>query len=163
MALKKTSILTGLMLSSALLLGACQSDGESTVDDTNNDKSNDIEDNQTGENPANLPGGEYEFTKFELEVDYPEQAEALNVNYEEEKDSTDAEYKNVAKDTDVKSDDAMAQLRPLLQELELKVDMTDEEIISRVTETFEIEDNYTSIEVDVTFTNGDVREVNVTP
>jgi len=151
------------MLSSALLLGACQSDGESTVDDTNNDKSNDIEDNQTGENPANLPGGEYEFTKFELDVDYPDQPEALDVNYEEEKDSTDAEYKNVAQNLDVKSDNAMDQLRPLLQKLELKEDMTDEEIIARVTETFNIEDNYTSIEVDVTFTNGDAREVNVTP
>ena len=150
------------MLSSALLLGACQSDGESTIDETNNDTSNDIKDNQTGENPANLPGGEYEFTKFELEVDYPDQEEALDVNYEEEKDSTDAEYKNVAENLDVKSDDAMAQLRPLLQGMELKEDMTDDEIIERIVETFAIEDNYTSIEADITFTNGDAREVNVT-
>lgn len=149
------------MLSSALLLGACQSDGESTVDTTNNDTSNDIVDNKTGENPAKLPGGEYEFTKFELEVDYPDQAEALDVNYEEEKDSTDAEYKSVAEKIDVKSNEAMAQLRPLLQKLELKEDMTDEEIITRVTETFNIEDNYTSIEVDVTFTNKKAREINV--
>ena len=160
--IKKTSIISSLMLSSALLLGACQSDGEATVDETNNDTSNDIEDNQTGENPANLPGGEYEFTKFELEVDYPDQDEALDVNYEEEKDSTDAEYKSVAENLDVKSDDAMAQLRPLLQGMELKEDMTDDEIIERIVETFKIEDNYTSIEADITFTNGDEREVNVT-
>lgn len=161
MTLNKTSIVSSLMLSSALLLGACQSDSETTEDTTNNDTSNDIEFNETGEDPANLPGEEFEFTKFELEVDYPDQAEALDVNYEEEKDSTDAEYKSVAENLDVKKDDAMAQLRPLLQGLELKEDMTDEEIIAQVIKTFNIEDNYTSIEVDVTFTNSEAREINV--
>jgi len=162
MTFKKTSIITSLMLSSALILGACQSDGESTVDTTNNDTSNDIEDNQTGENPATTPGGEYEFTKFEVEVDYPDQEEALDVKYEEHKDSTEAEYKSVTEDLDVKSDKAMAQLRPLLQGMELKVDMTDDEIIQRIVESFSIEDNYTEIEADITFANKEERKINVT-
>lgn len=162
MTFKKTTIFASLMLSSSLVLGACQSDGESTMDSTNNDMSNDIEDNQTGENPANLPGGTYEFSKFELEVDYPDQAEALDVNYEEEKDSTDAEYKSIADNLDVESDDAMAQLRPLLEDLAIKEDMTDDEIIARIVETFEIEDDYTKLEAEIIFLNGEQRNLNVT-
>jgi len=162
MTFKRTSMIASLMLTSSLVLGACQSDGESTKDSTNNDMSNDIEDNQTGENPATTPAREYEFTKFEMEVDYPEQEEALDVNYEEEKDSTDAEYKSVADNLDVKSDDAMAQLSPLLAAMELKEDMTDDEIIARIVESFDIEENYTEIEADITFTNGESRKINVT-
>ena len=162
MTFKKTSIISSLMLSSALILGACQSDGESTVDTTNNDTSNDIEDNQTGENPATTPGQEYEFTKFEMEVDYQDQEEALDVKYEEHKDATEAEYKSVAEDLDVKSDDAMAQLRPLLNGMELKVDMTDEEIMKRIIEAFSIEDNYKEIEADITFANKEKRKIHAT-
>lgn len=159
--LKKTSILTTLLLSLALILGACgdKDKDEATKDVTNNDTSNDIEETAPGEDPA-ATGEAFGFTKFELEVDYPEQEEALDVNYEEEKDSTDAEYKNVDDDnSDVTGQAAMAKLKPLLDQLQLNEDMTDEEIIERIITVFNINENYTKIDIDITWENGEEKEI----
>ncbi len=143
------------------MLGACGDKDEITKDVTNNNTNNDIEDSAPGENPADTGESEaFGFKKFELEVDYPDQEESIDVNYEEAKDSTDAEYKNVADEIkDVTGDDAMAHLRPLLGELKLKEDMTDEDIINRVIETFNIEDNYTQIDVDIIWHNEEKKEI----
>jgi hypothetical protein len=162
MTFKKTKVVASLLLSAALL-GACGDKDEITKDVTNNNTNNDIEDDAPGENPADTGENEiYGFKKFELEVDYPDQEEAIDVNYAEEKDSTDAEYKNVADDTsDATGKEAMAKLRPLLGGLQLKEDMTDEDIINRVVETFDIQDNYTKIDVDITWHNDKKKEIEV--
>jgi hypothetical protein len=161
MTFKKTSVVACFMLSTALLVGACGDKEEVTKDVTNNNTNNDIEDDAPGENPADTGENEnYGFSKFELEVDYPDQEEAIDVNYEEEKDSTEAEYKNVADNvSDVTGNDAMANLRPLLVGLQIKEDMTDEDIINRVVETFDIQDNYTKIDVNITWHNDTKKEI----
>jgi len=159
--LKKTTILTSLLLSLALILGACgdKDKDDATKDVTNNDTSNDIEETAPGEDPA-ATGESFGFKKFELEVDYPDQDEAIDVNYEEEKDATDAEYKNVDDDnSDVTGQAAMAKLKPLLESLQLNEDMTDEEIMERIVTVFNINDNYTKIDIDITWENGEEKEI----
>ena len=152
MTFKKTKVIASLILSTALL-GACGDKDEITKDVTNNNPSNDIEEDAPGEDPADT-GESFGFKKFELEVDYPDQEEAIDVNYEEKKDSTDAEYRNIDDDNaDVTGDDAMAKLRILLGNLKLKEDMSDEEIINQIVETFDIKDNHTKIDVDITWFN----------
>lgn len=158
MTIKKTSIIASLVLFSTLILGACGNTAEVTTDTTNNDSSNDIEYSKTGEDPADI--FLFEFKKFELEVDYPNQEEAIDVNYEEKKDSTEAEFESIADDVDATSDDAMAKLRPLLEKLELKEVMKDEEILTQIIKAFNIEDNYTKIEADITWDNGE--EIKIT-
>ncbi|QBP42812.1 YusW family protein [Paenisporosarcina antarctica] len=167
---KKISIFTSLMLALTLILGACGNKADVTKDITNNDTNNDIEETAPGEDPADT-GESYGFKKFELEVDYSDQEESLEVNYEEKKDSTDAKYKNLGNDItldaaddniDVDGDEAMAQLRPLLTALQLKEDMVDEEILSQVIKTFNIEENYTEIEVDITWFNDEKSKIEVT-
>jgi hypothetical protein len=158
MTFKKSKIVASLILSTALL-GACGDKDEITKDVTNNNTSNDIEDDAPGEDPADTAES-YGFKKFELEVDYPDQEEAIDVNYEEKKDSTDVEYRNVDdKVTDVTGDDAMVELELLLVNLKLNENMTDEEIINRVVETFDIKDNHTKIDVDITWFNDKKKEI----
>ena len=158
MTFKKSKIVASLILSTALL-GACGDKDEITKDVTNNNTSNDIEDDAPGEDPADT-GESFGFKKFELEVDYPDQEEAIDVNYEEKKDSTDAEYRNVDDDNaDVTGDDAMAKLRIFLGNLKLKEDMSDEEIINQIVETFDIKDNHTKIDVDITWFNDKKKEI----
>lgn len=168
----KNSIVAILMLTALLTLGACGPDdhAEVTQDTTNNDIKNDIDDSETGENPADT-GESYGFKKFELEIDYPEQEEALKVNYEESKDSTDAEYKTIGNDIaldsgdeniDATGDEAMAHLRTLLTDLQLKEDMDDEEIISQIIKTFDVKDDYTKIEVDITWLNKEETKIEMT-
>lgn len=158
MTFKKSKLIASLVLSTAIL-GACGDKDEITKDVTNNKTSNDIEDDATGEDPADT-GESFGFKKFELEVDYPDQEEAIDVNYEEKKDSTDAEYRNVDDDNaDVTGDDAMAKLRIFLDNLKLKEDMSDEEIINKIVETFDIKDNHTKIDVDITWFNDKKKEI----
>jgi hypothetical protein len=158
---KKTLIVASLMLSSAIVLGACGDKDEITKDVTNNNTSNDIEDTAPGENPADTAES-FEFKKFELEVDYPDQPEALDVNYEEEKDSTDAEYKNAADGgSEVTGEEAMAKLKPFLEKLRLKENMSDEVIIDQIVSAFGIKDNYSLIEADITWQNDEKKEIEV--
>ena len=157
MTFKKTSVVATLMLSTALVVGACGDKDEITKDVTNNDTSNDIEDSAPGENPDDV--AKFEFSKFELEVNYPDQEEAIDVNYEEKQDATDVEYRNVTENLDEKGDTALDNLRAPLETLQLKEDMADEEILSRVVKAFKIEDNYTLIEADITWANGEEKKV----
>ncbi|HSO56975.1 MAG TPA: YusW family protein [Paenisporosarcina sp.] len=158
MTFKKTKVIASLILSTALL-GACGDKDEITKDVTNNNTSNDIEDVAPGEDPADT-GESYGFKKFELEVDYPDQEEAIDVNYEEKKDSTDAEYRNVDdENADVTGHDAMAKLRIFLGNLKLKEDMSDEEIINQIVETFDIKKDHTKIAVDITWLNDKKKEI----
>lgn len=157
MTFKKTSVVASLMLSTALLVGACGDKDEITKDVTKNDTSNDIEDSAPGENPDDV--SKFEFSKFELEVNYPDQEEAIDVNYEEKQDATDAEYRNVTENLDETGETAFENLRAPLETLQLKEDMTDEEILSRVVKAFNIEDNYTLIEADITWANGEEKKV----
>lgn len=159
---KKTFTVASLLLSSALLLGACGDKDEITKDVTNNNTENDIEDNAPGDNPADT-GESFEFRKFELEVDYPDQPEALDVNYEEKKDSTDAEYKNIAEgSSEVTGKEAMAKLKPLLVKMRLKENMSEEVIIDQIVSAFGIEDNYTLLEASITWQNDEKKEIVVT-
>lgn len=157
---KKTLIVASLMLSSVLALGACGDKDEITKDVTNNNTGNDIEDNAPGDDEADT-GNAFEFRKFELEVDTPEQEEAIKVNYEEEKDSTDAEYTNTAEDLNLTGDDAMAKLEPILHELTIGQDMSDEVITEHVMKSFGIEDTYKKVEIEIIWLNDEKKEIEV--
>ncbi|MGE6486808.1 YusW family protein [Paenisporosarcina sp. NPDC076898] len=84
------------------------------------------------------------------------------MNYEEEKDSTDAEYRNTADGgSEVTGEEAMAKLKPILEKLRLKENMSDEVIIDQIVSAFGIKDNYTLIEADITWQNEEKKAIEV--
>lgn len=161
MIIKKTPIATGLLFSSALLLGACGNDEEVTQPLTEEAIDYDgVEEANPGGGleDENIGGEVFGFTDFELQVDYPDQAEALQVTYEEDRDAVNAVYENTITDETFEGNDAYDLIADPLAELALTADMDDEEVISIVIEAFEIEPEYESIEIEVTYPDGTDKE-----
>jgi hypothetical protein len=158
MRAKKTILLTSFLLSSALVLGACLDDDEVTKDTTNNNTSNDIKDSNPGENPEDLPAYTFGFKRFELHVDSSNQDDSIDVLYNVKKDATDVEYTNKFTDENLTGSDAMDQLEPILKSLSITEDLTSNEVIEQIVKAFKLEDDYTSIEAEVTYLNGDTKE-----
>lgn len=155
---KKFPITSAVLFSSVLLLGACGNDEQVTEPITEEEAgtSDGVEDANPGGglSEENMGGEVFGFVDFDLDVDYPDQDDALQVSYEENRDAVEAEYENKSTNEDLKGDDAFDKIEPLLAQLELTVDMPDEEVINKVIEVFEIESNYESIEIDVEYPDG---------
>lgn len=158
MSYKKMPIATGLLFSSMLILGACGNEDQVTepiTEDTS--QSNDgVEDAnpEGGLSEENVGGKVFGFTDFELDVDYPDQDDALKVSYDEEQDKVESEYEDKNANENLSGNDAFDKIEPMLAELKLTADMADEDVINKVIEVFSIEPDYESIEVDVTYPDG---------
>lgn len=158
---KNNMIATGFLFSSALLLGACGNDDE--VSQVITEEAIDY-DGVVDANPGggledeNIGGEVFGFTDFELEVDYADQDGALQLSYEESRDLVTAEYENTVTDVILEGNEAYEAIAPALAELELTADMADDEVILKVLEEFDIEPDYESIEIEVTYPDGTDKE-----
>lgn len=159
---KKFPVAAGFLFSSILLLGACGNDEQVTepVTEEASETNDGVEDAnpEGGLSEENIGGEVFGFTDFELDVDYPDQDDALTVSYEEDKDLVEAEYEDKVANEVLEGNDAFDKIEPLLAELELTEDMSEEDVISKVTEVFNIDSNFESIEIEVTYPEGTDKE-----
>lgn len=158
---RKFPVAAGFLFSSILLLGACGNDEQVTEPVTEEAADYDgVEDAnpEGGLAEENIGGEVFGFTDFELDVDYPDQDDALTVSYEEDKDRVEAEYEDKVSNEVLEGNDAFDKIEPLLAELKLTEDMSEEDVISKVIEVFNIEPDFESIEVEVTYPEGTDKE-----
>lgn len=161
MIVVKTPIAIGFVFSSALLLGACGIEEEVTQPVTREavDYQGPVDANPGGGlEDENIGGKVFGFTEFELEVDYSDQDNALQVVYLEDRDRVEAGYENKVANESLSGNDAFDKMKPLLMELQLDVDMANEEVISQVIEVFSVNQDYESLELEVTYPNGNEKE-----
>lgn len=152
---KKFPITSAILFSSVLLLGACGNEDEVTQPATDETTDGGTETGTEGGNADGTAGGEaFGFVDFDLDVDYPDQDDALQVSYEEENDRIESEYENKLTNEDLEGDDAFNKIEPLLADLQLTSDMSEEEVINKVIEVFGIESNYESIEIEIEYPDG---------
>lgn len=105
------------------------------------------------ENSDLVTPNDYGFAKFELSIDTAEENDAIDVDYESGKSGMEIEYTNKLEDVALGGDEAGTALDPILGELALTADLSQEEAISQVTQAFGIED-YTDFELEVGFEDG---------
>ncbi|WP_394190721.1 YusW family protein [Paenisporosarcina quisquiliarum] len=153
MAKLMKALLPSAFLISIILLGACANDDEVTNDTTNNNTADDIEDTETGENPANVVGESFDFKGIDIEIDVADQEDAIIVHYEEKKDATDVQYKNTLTNEDVQGSDAMTLLEPIFEKLSIAESHTNEEVVRQLAEGFGVADKYTELKAEITFFN----------
>ena len=100
---------------------------------------------------------QHNFSKFELEVEYE-----TNVKYEAEYESEgngEAEIEDDISDRKLKGDEAYAELAPLLGQLNLNADQSDQEIMEEVMNVFKFPRDFSKFELEFTLKDGTKREI----
>jgi hypothetical protein len=139
---KLVSFITGILLS-IFLFAACGGNNSTN------------EDSMTGANQTSTFN--YNFRSFDLDIDTPEQRDAVEVSYEEEKNGYEAEYKNKMADLNLSNEKAMEQLDTIFSSLDIDLNTTDEEVIRRVSEAFGGVD-FTDFKLEVEYKDGGEKE-----
>lgn len=95
--------------------------------------------------------GELIFDEFSLEVKYPKGEYSLD--YETQFSGEEAELEDERKKTKIVGEEALNNLKPLLEKFKMDENTSDEAVKEELFSIIKIDDDYTSIELDVTFKN----------
>ncbi|WP_176481934.1 YusW family protein [Paucisalibacillus globulus] len=124
-------------------------------DDTSDDNQNqDVQDDQSGQDDPL-----FNFTSFDLDIDYQDNKE-IDVDYENENDGMEAEYKDTVNDERLSGDEAFEKLRPIFEELTFDQNTENEAVISEVLTAFDLNNDFTKLELEIKFTDGTEKEYN---
>ncbi|MFD0942263.1 YusW family protein [Savagea faecisuis] len=165
----KQLTMSALILSGALVLGACGNDGNKEAPEPEQQvtpPTTEQEDNavETPEVETETPATESQtgevaatnFEKFEVEIDV-DGKDAVDLEYDKN-DPTDNEYKNYVTNEAFKGADATAKVEEFVNALKLTETSSEEEVIAEVTKALGI-DAYSKIEVEYKYADGTKVEV----
>lgn len=169
----KRLLYIGFTIMSVLVLAACAGNsndkGNEKVDnkteetnqgnETTPTEDNGVTDETTTTQPADQ---EYmkeqmdklDFMEFNLSVDYPDKREYEIEVEQEDNGDFEAELDDESNNKKLRGRQAFDEIYPFLVTLKVSKDTPREELINHVIEAFEIPDNYSKIEVEITFNDG---------
>ncbi|RAZ69425.1 YusW family protein [Planococcus maitriensis] len=162
MATHKKMLFPVLIMSTTLALAACGDDEEVTQpvtdeapEETTLPEEESTEDaSPSGGTEGTADGETYGFTDLSVDVDMPEQDDALDLSYEEERGQVEAEYENKIDGVDLSGDEAFNEMEQGLSQLDITPDTPDDEVISQVVEAFGIDSGFKKIEIEVDYADG---------
>jgi len=165
MSYKRSSVLTALLLSSTMALAACGSSDEVTEPVQNEEPRDNSDSNADaatsgGVDSKDVGGKTFGFTEFEMNVDYPDQDDAIEVSYEEDREKVEAEYTNKLENMELTGNDAWDEIEKAFVNMELQPDMAKEDVIPQVVKAFGLKEDYSNIEIDVKYQGGEDKEYN---
>lgn len=140
MKIKKYVAYGSVLLSTALVLGACGDNEE-------------VKEGPT----ADQAETEFGFRSFDLDIDTADQKDAIEASFDVDVSETEAEYLNKLETLNLSGDEAYKELEPIFKDLALTKDMNKEEILEKVAKAFGVE-AYKEIELEVEFSDGDTQE-----
>lgn len=143
-----------LFLVAVLVLGACGNASKNADDPTREDATIIYEDEKEG-GTMNTGDG-YGFSEFDLEIEVDGQ-DAIDVEYEVNK-LHEAKYVNKLASLNLKEQEAFNKVDELFTKIMLTHDMSNEEVINRITEWFGL-DTYTKFDLDVKFDDGTKMDI----
>lgn len=120
------------------------------IENTANDTVEQTTDNQ------NTGNSEYNFTHFDLDVDYPNDI-SFDVEYTKNQDVVGVEVDDEINNVELKGDAANEQIAPQLAKLTFDENTSDDEVLNEVLSAFNLEEDYQIIELEVKFNNGNVK------
>lgn len=129
--------------------------------DTTTDPENESIENDNDQTAMQEKMDKLDFQEFELEVDYPDDIE---YEAEIEKKSTgliEAELEDEAANIKLKGLQAFDEIYPLVEKLDITKDSSKEDVINKVITAFDLAEDYTKIEVEITFNDGTKMEQEV--
>ena len=102
----------------------------------------------------NLP---FAFKAFKLEVDHKGDDNDYEAEYDAMGAQTEASIEDELNKHEVRGDEAMEELTPILEKLKFTQDSTDDEVIQEVSKAFDVKDDYQEFELEVTFNDGKTK------
>ncbi|MDM5335325.1 YusW family protein [Ureibacillus composti] len=126
-----------------------------TEGQTQKDESNRATDENAGANVDTT----YNFTHFDLDVEYAND-KSYDVEFANDQKGMSAEYDDEINGEHLTGDDAMNKIEKYLELLTFDANSDPEEIRSQIISAFELDENYTEFDLEVRFTNGEVKEYN---
>lgn len=147
----------------ALSLAACNSEDESKKEDTKteqndttNNESSSTDSTTTEESTSTTDVTEQPYRELDLEVKYP--TGDYTLEYEKQSNGEVAEVEDERQNTKKTGDEALGELQPLMEKFTFDENTSDEEVKKQIMDHVKIDDDYTSIELNVTFNNGTEKE-----
>lgn len=90
------------------------------------------------------------FKDFELEVDYAQNKE-YEAEYELDNGNIETEIEDDLNDVNLKGEEALKELEPLLQKLNIAHDTPKEKVIKEALDIFDLPEDYIKFELEITF------------
>lgn len=132
------------------------STGTNSDQTENSDTSDKTENKDNAGNQADMQSkmDELDYTEFNLGVDYANHEE-YDVELEKNSDnSIEADIDDSINNVKKKGSDAFNELYPLVKQLTIVQETTKEEAINEVLKVFNLEDNYSEFDLEITFKDG---------
>ncbi len=145
-----------LLFSSFLLLGAagCSSNDNDSTPPANDEPAVENENTPSDETTKESSNSEaLHFTDFDLDVDYAKNKE-YEAEYELDNGNIESEIKDDFNDLKLKGEEAFDKLEPMLLKLNIKQETPKEEAIQDTLNVFNLPDDYTKFELEITFDDG---------
>lgn len=124
-----------------------EADDSTVEDDTESD--NDTADSDDMKSKMD----ELDYVDFELEVDYGQDKE-YEAEIEQKNGNVKADLEDEINGEDLNGQEAFDKVYPLVEQLTIDKDTEKEDAISEVLDVFDLEDNYTKFELEITFSDG---------
>ncbi|MER2089037.1 MAG: YusW family protein [Sporosarcina sp.] len=155
--MKKLSAVAAILLTSALMLGACGNFGKN-ADKPNREEADIIlEDEKAGGSIET--GNGYGFSSFDLDIDV-EGKDAVEADYDVKKNA-DAEYVNKLKNVQLKDNKAMDEFNKMFVEIRITKDTPKQEVIDNILQWFGL-DAYSKFDLEVEFDDGTFLDIEET-
>ncbi|MEJ9230183.1 YusW family protein [Peribacillus butanolivorans] len=158
--MRKTIKVLSLPFAAMLVMAGCGEDNDEVKNPPVEENENQAETNsETGtDNNKKLP---FTFKDFQLEVDYAGNDNEYEAEYDAMGVQTEASIDDQLNKHEVYSDEAMEELRPILEKLTFTKDSSDDEVIQDVTKAFNLKDDYEEFDLEVTYDDGTNKEYKV--
>lgn len=131
-----------------LLLAACG----------DNEEVNNPPENAPTEGTGQTVNAAYSFTSFELDADYANTNDALDVSYDNEKNDIEASYEDKENKKNLTGDGAMKELESKFSSFSFDENTPDDEVLTVVTEAFNIPEDAKRVEVEIQYADGTEKE-----
>jgi hypothetical protein len=147
--LKKLNVAGAILITSALMLGACGNFGKNANKPNREEAAITLEREKEG---GSLQTGDgYGFTIFDLEIDV-EGKDAIDAEYDVTK-KADAGYENKLTNVKLKDNKAMDELNKLFIEIKITKDTPQQEVIDKILKWYGLE-TYSKFNLEVDFDDG---------
>lgn|SRR5690625_224651 len=124
-----------------------EADDSAVEDDTESDS------DTADSDDMNEKMDELDYVDFELEVDYGQDKE-YEAEIEQKNGNVKADLEDEINGEDLNGQEAFDKVYPLVEQLTIDKDTEKEDAISEVLDVFDLEDNYTKFELEITFSDG---------